>query len=175
MVLMQLDENYSKFMKLYSLSMPAVRALLRNLLPGWQDVDEVMQQTSLVLWKKFEEFEEGTNFTSWACVIARFEALRYRRDKARDKHIFSAELIEILAEETEKNRDKLEKETLALQKCLNKLPEKQRNLTLTAYSGDKNIKEVAELFGRTATAMYKALNRIRTNLLKCIKTQMVQP
>jgi len=172
---MQLDENYSKFMKLYSLSMPAVRALLRNLLPGWQDVDEVMQQTSLVLWKKFEEFEEGTNFTSWACVIARFEALRYRRDKARDKHIFSAELIEILAEETEKNRDKLEKETLALQKCLNKLPEKQRNLTLTAYSGDKNIKEVAELFGRTATAMYKALNRIRTNLLKCIKTQMVQP
>ena len=171
---MHLDENYSKFMMLYSSSMPSVRAMLRNILPGWEDVDEVLQQTSLVLWKKFEDYEEGTNFTSWACVVARFEALRYKRDKARDKHVFSDELIEILAEETELHRDKLESETKALQSCLQKLPEKQRKLTLTAYSGDKNIKEVAELFGRTATAMYKALNRIRTNLLKCIKTEIAE-
>ena len=148
--------------------------MLRNILPGWGDVDEVMQQTSLVLWKKFEDYEDGSNFTSWACVVARFEALRYKRDKARDKHIFSDELIEILAEETDKHRDKLESETKALQSCLQKLPEKQRKLTLSAYSGDRNIKEVAELFGRTATAMYKALNRIRTNLLKCIKTETAQ-
>lgn len=171
---MHLDENYSKFMKLYSSSMPAVRAMLRNILPGWEDVDEVMQQSSLVIWKKFEDYEEGTNFTSWACVIARFEALRYKRDKARDKHLFSDELIEILAEETDKHRHTLENETKALQNCLKKMPDKQRKLTLTAYSGDKNIKEVAELFGRTATAMYKALNRIRTSLLKCIKTEIAQ-
>ena len=171
---MQLDENYSEFMKLYSSAMPAVRAMLRNILPGWEDVDEVMQQTSLVLWKKFEEFETGTSFTSWACVVARYEALRYKRDKARDKHVFSDELIEILAEETDRHRRDLEQETKALQSCLQKLPENQRRLTLSAYSGDKNIKEVAELFGRTATAMYKALNRIRTNLLKCIKTEMTQ-
>ena len=56
--------------------------------------------------------------------------------------------------------------------CLNKLDDKQRKITLSAYSGEKNIKDIAELYGRTATAMYKALKRIRTNLLVCIKKEV---
>ena len=52
-----------------------------------------------------------------------------------------------------------------------KLDEKQKKITLSAYSGQANIKQVAELYGRTATAMYKALKRIRTNLMSCIKKE----
>ncbi len=169
---MHLDKNYSSFMKLYTLAMPPMRAYLRQLLPSWEDVDEVLQETSLVLWKKFEQYEEGTNFTAWACVVAKLEVLRYKRKKARDRHIFSEELLEILADETFANNDQLIKERKALKNCLNKIDDKQKQLTLSAYSGEKSIKEVAESFGRTATALYKALKRIRLNLLKCIKVEV---
>ena len=171
---MHLDENYSDFMKLYTTAVPSLRAYLRQLLPGWEDVDEVLQETSLVLWKKFEKFETGTNFTAWACVVAKFEVLNYKRKKARDLHVFSESLLDILADEADAKSERLQQERKALKVCLTKLDPKQRQLTLSAYSGNKSIKEVAESFGRTATALYKALNRIRTNLLRCIKSEVSQ-
>jgi RNA polymerase sigma-70 factor, ECF subfamily len=171
---MQLDENYSRFMLLYTKSTPVLRSFLRKLLPSWEDVDEVMQNTSLVLWKKFEQFEEGTEFNRWACVIARFEVLSYKRAKARDRHYFGDELINLLADENLEKEDYFQNEKKALQSCLNKLNQKQRQLTLSAYSGESSIKEVAEKYGRTATALYKALNRIRTNLFQCIKKEVIK-
>ena len=166
-----MDENYSEFMKLYTKSVPVLRSFLRKLLPDWQDVDEVMQDTSLVLWKKFNQYEKGTEFSKWACVVGRYEVLRYKRSKARDRHYFGDDLLNILADENLDNIDHFEKERKALQVCLGKLDDKQKKITLSAYSGQKNIKEVAESYGRTATAMYKALKRIRTSLLNCIKKE----
>ena len=70
------------------------------------------------------------------------------------------------------NLDHFEHERKALQLCLGKLDSRQKQITMSAYSGEKNIKEVAQLYGRTATALYKALKRIRTNLMKCIKKEV---
>lgn len=166
-----MDENYGTFMKLYTQSVPILRSFLRKLLPDWQDVDEVMQNTSLILWKKFDQYEPGTEFSKWACVIGRYEVLRYKRSKARDRHFFGDELLELLSEEIVESNEKFENERKALQVCLKKLDEKQKKITLSAYSGQANIKQVAELYGRTATAMYKALKRIRNNLMSCIKKE----
>ena len=49
-----------------------VFTLLRN----HQDAQDVFQQTSLVLWEKFDEFQPDTNFLTWACTVARFKAAR---------------------------------------------------------------------------------------------------
>ena len=40
----------------------ALRAFVRSLLPRWEDTDDVMQETTLVAWRKFTLFEEGTSF-----------------------------------------------------------------------------------------------------------------
>ncbi len=53
---------------------PQVRSFLRGLLPAWNDVDEVIQEASLVAWRKFADFQEGTAFGGWFLTIARFEA-----------------------------------------------------------------------------------------------------
>src|SRR5688572_13107146 len=76
---------------------PVLRAFLRPLVPRLDDLDEVMQQTSIVLLRKYAEFEPGTDFLAWACTIARFEVLTYRRAKARDRHVFSEQLLSLLA------------------------------------------------------------------------------
>ena len=41
------------------------------------DVDEIIQEVSLIAWQKFEQLEDIEEFPRWACVIA-----RYRRTSA---------------------------------------------------------------------------------------------
>ena len=49
----------------------AIRAWLRVLLPTLNDVDEVMQEVSVVAWRKFDQLDDPENFQRWVCVIAR--------------------------------------------------------------------------------------------------------
>ncbi|MDB4490303.1 hypothetical protein N9045_02175 [bacterium] len=44
---------------------PRVRSFLRGLLPTWHEVEEVTQEASLIAWRKFDDFEDGTSFGGW--------------------------------------------------------------------------------------------------------------
>ena len=87
--------------------------------PPWRDAREVMQNTAAILWKKFDQLDNPENFRRWAFGVARFEVLSYRRDKARDRHVFSEELLMQLASEAEKNSEQTMDEIRALKICLN--------------------------------------------------------
>ena len=42
------------------------------------DAEDVLQEANLVLWRKFDQYQEGTNFFAWACQIIRYEVLKYQ-------------------------------------------------------------------------------------------------
>jgi len=64
--------------------------LLRNL----EDAQDVFQQTCIVLWDHFDEFEPGTNFTAWACTVAQFKV----RDFLKCRRRYEAHLSEVFVE-----------------------------------------------------------------------------
>ena len=162
-------EDYGAFIAEYGKALPSLRAFLRQLLPSWHDVDEVLQETSIVLWKKFDQFEQGTSFSAWASMVARFEVLKYRRKKSRDRHVFSDETLELLAEQCLDMEEKLKEQRQTLRTCFAKLEEKQRSLLIKSYSRDFTIKELAENQGKTPGSLYKVLDRLRVKLVKCVK------
>lgn len=162
------NENYRLFLAEYSKAAPRLRAFLRQLLPSWNDVDEVLQETSLVLWKKFPTYEQGTHFFAWACMIARFEVLKYRRAKSRDRHIFSDSLLTVMAEEYQDQEDKLTEKRKLLKFCLAKLEEQKRKLLMASYSREITIKDLAIQTGVTPGSLYKMLDRLRVQLIKCV-------
>lgn len=166
------DESYEQFVKLFTHNEQGLRAFVRSLLYSWDDVDEVMQNTGVVLWRKFSSFDQKTNFMSWACVVARFEVLAWRRDKARDRHVFDEDLVEMIAEEAAEQFETLSAERRALDVCLTKLPENLRRVVVAAYEPGVKLNEVASQLGKTATAFYKMLNRTRASLLDCIGEQV---
>jgi len=86
------DERYEAFVRLLMKHEPRVRSFLRGLLPTWHDVEEVAQEASLIAWRKFDDFEEGTSFGGWLLTIARFEALNYRRRMARSLGLIDTSL-----------------------------------------------------------------------------------
>lgn len=162
------NQSYEDFVRIFTSHEPQLRAFVRSLLPTWDDVDEVMQEASLVLWRKWSDFDPESDFMKWGCVVARFEVLKHRRRKARDRHVFAADLIELLAEEGAGEVESLHAQRRALDSCLHELPENQRRLVMTAYAPGHTIKEIASEAGKSATALYKTLNRIRTALLECV-------
>jgi RNA polymerase sigma-70 factor, ECF subfamily len=167
-------DPYERFVQLFARYEPAIRGFVRSLFPATQHADEILQETSLVLWRKFADFEDGTDFLAWALTIARFEALKFRRKLARDRHVFSPELLATLAEEAATEIELRQEERRALEQCIQKLPQKQRDLIRAAYVPGVTIKEVAERVGRSATSLYKVLNRLRLLLLKCIQASIAE-
>ena len=88
------------FVKLLVEHDPAIRAFVRAMIPDATDVAEVMQNVSVVAWKKFSTLENPeSDFGKWACVIARYEILKFRRSKAKDRLLLDADLIERIADE----------------------------------------------------------------------------
>jgi RNA polymerase sigma-70 factor (ECF subfamily) len=142
------------------------------LLPAWADVDEVMQETSLVAWRKFERFVPGTNFLAWVATIARFEALDHLRRRGREQLIFSDALADLMAREAVDEADALERERRALDRCLAKLDSAQRELLLLAYQPGARIQEVAVRAGRSVQGYYKSVQRLRARLLACIEGEL---
>ncbi|MDG1131344.1 MAG: sigma-70 family RNA polymerase sigma factor [Opitutales bacterium] len=163
------SDSHDSFLRLYVECEESLRGYVRSLLPTLEDAREVMQNTAAVLWRKFDQLDHPKNFRRWAFGVARFEVLSYRRDKARDRHIFGEELITQLAQESEKIGMDCDPEIKALKFCLAKLPPKQSALVQEAYDKDLKIKQIAEREGRTPMSVYKVLHRARIALADCIK------
>ncbi len=163
------DDRYETFVKLYTRHEPSLRAFVRSLVSSWGDADEILQNTALVLWRKFADFDVATNFMAWACTVARFEVLAWRRDQARDRHVFDEDLLDLLATEAEAQQEALASERSALEFCLGRLPDHSRSVVLAAYEPGAKLHETAARLGKSATAFYKTLARIRALLLDCIR------
>ncbi|MGI9241870.1 MAG: sigma factor, partial [Verrucomicrobiales bacterium] len=62
------DDRYEAFVRLFAHYEPDLRRFIRSLLPTATDTDEVLQQTAIVIWRKFDQYDPETNFMKWACV-----------------------------------------------------------------------------------------------------------
>lgn len=161
-------------MELFTQNEQALRTFVRSLVPSWHDADEIMQEVALVAWQKFGDFELGTSFIKWTCVIARFKALAYRRKFARERLAFSEALMEVMADESARESEQRKREYDALEGCLEKLPEKQKKWITLAHTPGVSSKELAAEIGMKPGAFYMRLNRIRGTLLTCINRSLKQ-
>jgi len=163
-----------RFLRLLACYEPVLRAFVRGLLPPTADADEVMQEVSLVAWRKFGNLEDPSLFPRWACVIARYEVLKYRRAHARDRLMLDEDIMTKLAEESLEELPRREQQLRALDRCLEKLPSKRRELVLQAYAPEGSIRDLAARTGRTEGALYQLLARIRLGLLRCVERSLAQ-
>ena len=148
---------------------PGIHSFLTSLLANVDDAEEVMQETSAVMWKKFGQFEAGTSFRNWAFQIARYEAMNFRRKRARDRHTFSNELVQLLADDAARQAAQLDEERRVLAHCVAKLSQCDRRVLSGCYRQNTTIKAFAESVGRTPNAVRKYLAKIRAALSLCVR------
>ena len=150
-----------------------LRVYVQSLLPGDSSAHDVTQQANSTIWRKRGDFEIGTNFKAWAFSIARYEVLNYRKQQARSARLgFSMELNETIAEEISTRSGELESRHDALQRCLESLKAKDRELLLHRYHSTATLQEFSHRTGRSVGGLKVTLHRLRSVLLNCISNRL---
>jgi RNA polymerase sigma-70 factor (ECF subfamily) len=162
------DDRVAEFLELYSSHYPRLQFYVTALLPTANDASDVLQETSMVLWRKFDSFELGTDFFAWACKIARLQVLKFREGQGRSVRLFDASLLETLAVEAGDETLVCSVPLQALENCLSKLSELDRLLIRRRYQPGTTVQQLAADLGRSANSLSKSLGRIRRTLLECI-------
>lgn len=157
------------FLRLWTHHEPELRAFVRACVPQPADVDEVMQEVSLVAWRKFSTLTEPAQFPRWACLIARYEILMARRRHARDRLVLDEDILAKLAEEGAEEMPLRQQQLAVLDACIGKLPRERRDLALAAYAPGASMKALAATMGRSEGSLYQLLARIRQELLRCME------
>ena len=160
-----------EFIKLFTKYQRRVFLFILSQVPNPVDAEEIHQEANVIIWRKFDRFELGTNFLAWACQIANYEVLKYRERQRRDRHLFSDEFVRQVASDAIEQADALELRRQQLAVCLSKLRNKDRELIQQRYSVGESGKSVAELLGRPINSVYQSLSRIRRTLLECVNRQ----
>jgi RNA polymerase sigma-70 factor (ECF subfamily) len=164
-----LSLQHDQFAERFIRSQDRIYAYVVLQLPNRSDAEEVFQQTSLVLWRKWQQFDPGRDFTAWACGIAHHEVrnfLRKHRDRGR---VFLGE--EVLAEVAQTRlelSEVLDARRQALASCLDRLEPGSRELLEQCYAGKDSIKTIAARQGQRPNALYMVLKRLRRALFDCI-------
>jgi RNA polymerase sigma-70 factor (ECF subfamily) len=166
------DNQYESFVRLLAAHEGRLKVFLRPLLPRWEDVEEAVQETSIVAWRKFSDFELGTDFAAWLLTIGRFEALKLRRKVFGERLVFQDDLWRQILDEGAAESERLERERRALDACLEKLDSKKRAWLVAAYQPGVKLHEVARANGRPVAGFYKTIQRLRAALLACIEQSL---
>jgi RNA polymerase sigma-70 factor (ECF subfamily) len=166
-------ESRKRLMTLMTRHQRQIFGYIYALVPNRYDAEDLLQETSLVICEKFDDFEEGTDFVAWACQIA-YWRIRYSRQKfARSKVVFNQEIVDAVAQTASMMTGELDSRHEALGNCLQKLHARDRELLLVRYEPGSGVEEAARRSGRTLQTAYKALARLRKLLLDCVTNQLV--
>ena len=129
----------------------------------------MLQETNLFIWRHPEEYRAGTNFAAWACKIAYYQVLTFRKRQARNRLRFSDVLVEQLASNAAGDSLSVSDNVEAFESCVAKLNVQDRELLDLRYEPGATVESVARQVGRSDKAVYNALTRIRTWLLECMQ------
>ena len=133
---------------------------------------DILQQTNLVLLEKEPDFTPGTSFFAWAARVAYYEVLADRRNRSRDKHLFSDELLAAVATEAVEAGQAVERRAEALRQCLARLSAEHRDLLMRRYRPGGRVADIAQSLGKTPNAVSAMLHRLRSSLVDCVQRKL---
>jgi len=157
-----------EFMRLYTQHQRRLYVYLLSLVHNVADAEELLQETSYILWKKFDEFQPGSGFGAWACRVAYLEALKFREGRTQGELPLSHKFLERIAGKMAEVSDLLELRGDAFNYCMERLSDLDRELITRRYVPGGSVRAIAAELNRPARSVSKSLMRIRKTLLECI-------
>jgi len=158
-----------RFLSLFLRSEREVFRYVAALVPNVADAEDIVQQTAVALWEKFDAYDPAQPFTPWACRFALNKARQWMERHQRWRTLLENGLAEELIRRREELRPDLEARLRRLEGCLDRLPDDQRSLVEGYYYQRTGISQLAGQTGRTVASTYKALQRTRQALQSCIE------
>lgn len=169
---MSQKEQHDAFVLLLIGAQTRLYAYIRSLVLDGERASDILQQTNLVLLDKESDFQHGSSFNAWSCRVAFYEVLADRRRRHRDKHLFSDELLAMIASHNPEGDPRLDERSAALDDCLRQLKPNQKKMILDRYRAGGGVAALAEELDKSAAAVSAMLYRIRAALLDCVQRKL---
>jgi RNA polymerase sigma-70 factor (ECF subfamily) len=124
-----------------------------------------------VLCRKADDFELGTNFDAWAVTVAHYQILSYRKTQARDRLVFTDEVMNIVDDQQGDNTAR-ERVLKQLRRCFQALSVDNRAFLILRYEGGLSMAQMAMEVSKTAGAVRVKLHRLRRGLRDCVQNHL---
>ena len=170
-----MPDRSEEFISLFAANQRRIYGFVATMVPRASDVDDVFQDVSMNLWRKFDEFQWGRTSPPGHYSSPGFAVLKYYDKQSRlGRFVFDEALAELIADEAESESMRGDWRLEALRECLDRLPPPSRKLLRLRYESNlKTCREIAGRFGRSVDATYKALARIHQRLLACVQNRLM--
>ena len=149
-----------------------IYAFILTLVGNSSDADDIMQDTAALMWEKYWQKEDVSDFAALAMRIAHFKVLEFRKKQYGQKLQFNSELFDTVLGGAVSVDERVDIRFEAMKKCLSKLDEKSRKLIQLRHQKGQTIKSIAASVQMSQHSAYKRLAQMHDILVRCIRRTM---
>jgi RNA polymerase sigma-70 factor (ECF subfamily) len=163
--------DQERFMRLWTSTQFSVASYIRSVVRDHAAAEDLLQETALVIFRRFPEYDADRPFVGWALGIARFQIMGRQRDAGRNRVVLDNEVLEKLADQWVEQAGEQSARAAALDGCMEKLAGKARQMVQLRYFEDLTAEQIAQRLGTKGPSIRVALQRIREQLRLCVDRQ----
>lgn len=163
------QNEQERFMRLWTSSQPSVAAYIHSLVRDRAAAEDLLQETALLLFRRFAEYDANRPFLAWALGVARFKVMGSQRDAGRSLLVFDDEALENFTETWAEQAGGMSDRAAALESCIDKLADHARRMVRLRYFEDLSAERIAAKLGGNPGSIRVALQRIREQLRECVE------
>jgi RNA polymerase sigma-70 factor (ECF subfamily) len=172
---MDQDKQTLEFLRLFVRHQQQIYAYILTLVPNVHDADDLFQEGITVMWRKFDQFQPGTNFAAWGIQVMRYEILDYRRNLARSKQVLMEDsFFETLIDRMSTIQDDVAVRIEALRKCQTLLDNRSKRILKMRYERNISVDEIASFLKLSRRHVYHILGQINSVLLRCMRRTLAE-
>ncbi len=163
----------ASFTSAWTKAQPTVFAFVSATVFDFNDAEDILQKVASIAIEKYPEYDPTRPFISWAIGIARFEVLRYLRDRSTDRHSYISDALPRFAEAVIRLQPELDIRRHALTNCLKRMDDRSRAVLELRYGQGKKSGNIAKQLRLSSGNVSAILNRAYRRLRQCIERQML--
>ena len=165
------SDRYGQFLSLYSVNQKRIFSYILSLVPRRVDAEDILQQTTMEMWRLFDRFEAGTEFAAWGIAISRFQVFKFRKKQHKEKSVFflNDEAFQIILTESSTLQNNPDYRLPALEGCIKRLKDREKKLLILRYENGQTYQSIAETMDYSLALIYKTMTTIHTTLQRCIR------
>lgn len=167
------EGNLEAYGSLMDLHVRRLRAIVALNAPVPHLIDEIAHEAYVFAFNHIQDFQRGTSFFAWLKSIAwnllRAEIQRFSREQANQMKYAERRLFEVVPF---KPVDAPVRELDGLEKCVEKVPSKLKQLLEMRYRLSFSTQEIAERVGQSSAWVRTTLCRLRRSLRDCVQDKL---
>ena len=136
------------------------------------DARDILQETNLALYRKFDAYDAALPFLPWAYRFAYLQVQKHREKTARSPLLFSEDVIDLLAHDRERMEPELNQRLRFLDGCLDTLTARDKELVTSRYAMRQGAVEMMQRFAMSRRTLFRNLELLRRRLHECVTRQI---